>query len=293
MLGLAPNPLDWLIASAAYPWLALVLGLCVGSFLNVVIHRLPLMMEREWTAQCAELRGEVAPDHAPLNLSQPRSRCPACGHAIRALQNIPLLSFLWLRGRCAACSARISWRYPLVELFCGLATAYCALHFGFSFAAAAAMLFVWLMIAATGIDFDTQLLPDSITLPLLWLGLLVNLIGGPVDLRSAVIGAMTGYLFLWSVYWMFRLVTGKEGMGYGDFKLLAALGAWLGWQALVPIVLIASVAGAVAGLALIARGDHARDTPIAFGPWLAIAGWLVMLWGEGLLPAFQRLLTGG
>ncbi len=290
MLGLAPNPLDWLIASAAYPWLALVLGLCVGSFLNVVIHRLPLMMEREWTAQCAELRGEVAPDHAPLNLSQPRSRCPACGHAIRALQNIPLLSFLWLRGRCAACSARISWRYPLVELFCGLATAYCALHFGFSFAAAAAMLFVWLMIAATGIDFDTQLLPDSITLPLLWLGLLVNLIGGPVDLRSAVIGAMAGYLFLWSVYWMFRLVTGKEGMGYGDFKLLAAIGAWTGWQMLPLVVLLSSAIGAVVGISLIVFHKHGREVPIPFGPYLAGAGLIALFWGPALTQRYLALV---
>ncbi len=290
MLGLAPNPLDWLIASAAYPWLALVLGLCVGSFLNVVIHRLPLMMEREWTAQCAELRGEVAPDHAPLNLSQPRSRCPACGHAISALQNIPLLSFLWLRGRCAACSTRISWRYPLVELFCGLATAYCALHFGFSFAAAAAMLFVWLMIAATGIDFDTQLLPDSITLPLLWLGLLVNLIGGPVDLRSAVIGAMAGYLFLWSVYWMFRLVTGKEGMGYGDFKLLAAIGAWTGWQMLPLVVLLSSAIGAVAGISLIVFHKHGREVPIPFGPYLAGAGLIALFWGPALTQRYLALV---
>ena len=290
MLGLAPNPLDWLIASAAYPWLALVLGLCVGSFLNVVIHRLPLMMEREWTAQCAELRGEVAPDHAPLNLSQPRSRCPACGQPISALQNIPLLSFLWLRGRCAACSARISWRYPLVELFCGLATAYCALHFGFSFAAAAAMLFVWLMIAATGIDFDTQLLPDSITLPLLWLGLLVNLIGGPVDLRSAVIGAMTGYLFLWSVYWMFRLVTGKEGMGYGDFKLLAAIGAWTGWQMLPLVVLLSSAIGAVVGISLIVFHKHGREVPIPFGPYLAGAGLIALFWGPALTQRYLALV---
>ena len=290
MLGLAPNPLDWLIASAAYPWLALVLGLCVGSFLNVVIHRLPLMMEREWTAQCAELRGEVAPDHAPLNLSQPRSRCPACGHAISALQNIPLLSFLWLRGRCAACSTRISWRYPLVELFCGLATAYCALHFGFSFAAAAAMLFVWLMIAATGIDFDTQLLPDSITLPLLWLGLLVNLIGGPVDLRSAVIGAMTGYLFLWSVYWMFRLVTGKEGMGFGDFKLLAAIGAWTGWQMLPLVVLLSSAIGAVVGISLIVFHKHGREVPIPFGPYLAGAGLIALFWGPALTQRYLALV---
>lgn len=290
MLGLAPNPLDWLIASAAYPWLALVLGLCVGSFLNVVIHRLPLMMEREWTAQCAELRGEVAPDHAPLNLSQPRSRCPACGQAISALQNIPLLSFLWLRGRCAACSTRISWRYPLVELFCGLATAYCALHFGFSFAAAAAMLFVWLMIAATGIDFDTQLLPDSITLPLLWLGLLVNLIGGPVDLRSAVIGAMAGYLFLWSVYWMFRLVTGKEGMGYGDFKLLAAIGAWTGWQMLLLVVLLSSAIGAVVGISLIVFHKHGREVPIPFGPYLAGAGLIALFWGPALTQRYLALV---
>lgn len=290
MPGLAPNSLDWLIASGAYPWIALVLGLCVGSFLNVVIHRLPLMMEREWAAQCAELRGEAAPEHSPLSLSQPRSRCPACGHAISALQNIPLLSFLWLRGRCAGCASRISWRYPLVELFCGLATAYCALHFGFSFAAAAAMLFVWLMIAATGIDFDTQLLPDSITLPLLWLGLLVNLIGGPVDLRSAVIGAMAGYLFLWSVYWMFRLVTGKEGMGYGDFKLLAAIGAWTGWQMLPLVVLLSSAIGAVVGIGLIVLRKHGRDVPIPFGPYLAGAGVIALFWGPALTQGYLALV---
>jgi leader peptidase (prepilin peptidase)/N-methyltransferase len=290
MFGLAPHSLDWLIASGAYPWLALVLGLCVGSFLNVVIHRLPLMMEREWTAQCAELRGEVAPDQAPLNLSQPRSRCPACGQAISALQNIPLLSFLWLRGRCAGCSTRISWRYPMVELFCGLATAYCALHFGFSFAAAAAMLFVWLMIAASGIDFDTQLLPDSITLALLWLGLLVNLIGGPVDLRSAVIGAMAGYLFLWSVYWMFRLVTGKEGMGYGDFKLLAAIGAWTGWQMLPLVVLLSSAIGAVVGISLIVFHKHGREVPIPFGPYLAGAGLIALFWGPALTQRYLALV---
>jgi leader peptidase (prepilin peptidase)/N-methyltransferase len=282
MLGLAPNPLDWLIASAAYPWLALVLGLCVGSFLNVVIHRLPLMMEREWTAQCAELRGEVAPDHAPLNLSQPRSRCPACGQAISALQNIPLLSFLWLRGRCAACSTRISWRYPLVELFCGLATAYCALHFGFSFAAAAAMLFVWLMIAATGIDFDTQLLPDSITLPLLWLGLAFNLSGTFVPITEAVVGAMLGYGILWSIFWIFKLVTGKEGMGYGDFKLLAALGAWFGWKQIPSIILLASAVGATVGIVLIVSRQHRRETPIPFGPYLAGAGLLALYFGKSL-----------
>lgn len=290
MPGLAPNSLDWLIASGAYPWIALTLGLCVGSFLNVVIHRLPLMMEREWAAQCAELRGEAAAELSPLSLSQPRSRCPACGHAISALQNIPLLSFLWLRGRCAGCASRISWRYPLVELFCGLATAYCALHFGFSFAAAAAMLFVWLMIAATGIDFDTQLLPDSITLPLLWLGLLVNLIGGPVDLRSAVIGAMAGYLFLWSVYWMFRLVTGKEGMGYGDFKLLAAIGAWTGWQMLPLVVLLSSAIGAVVGIGLIVLRKHGRDVPIPFGPYLAGAGVIALFWGPALTQGYLALV---
>jgi leader peptidase (prepilin peptidase)/N-methyltransferase len=290
MPGLAPNSLDWLIASGAYPWIALILGLCVGSFLNVVIHRLPLMMEREWAAQCAELLGEAAPEHSPLSLSQPRSRCPACGHAISALQNIPLLSFLWLRGRCAGCASRISWRYPLVELFCGLATAYCALHFGFSFAAAAAMLFVWLMIAATGIDFDTQLLPDSITLPLLWLGLLLNLMGGPVDLRSAVIGAMAGYLFLWSVYWMFRLATGKEGMGYGDFKLLAAIGAWTGWQMLPLVVLLSSAIGAVVGIGLIVLRKHGRDVPIPFGPYLAGAGVIALFWGPVLTQRYLALM---
>ena len=270
---------------------AALLGLLIGSFLNVVIHRLPRMLEAEWRAQCEELAGRDPAPRPAYNLLVPRSHCPACQTPIRLLHLLPLLGWLLARGRCAACGVEIPTRYPLVEALTALLFALAALHFGFGWTLAAAMLVTAVLVALTFIDFDTQLLPDQLTLPLMWVGLAASLPAGRAP--DALLGAMAGYLSLWSVYWAFKLVTGKEGMGYGDFKLLAALGAWLGWQALVPIVLIASVAGAVAGLALIARGDHARDTPIAFGPWLAIAGWLVMLWGEGLLPAFQRLLTGG
>ena len=270
---------------------AALLGLLIGSFLNVVIHRLPRMLEAEWRAQCEELAGREPAPVARYDLIAPRSHCPACQTPIRFLHLLPLLGWLLARGRCAACGVEIPTRYPLVEALTALLFALAALHFGFGWTLAAAMLVTAVLVALTFIDFDTQILPDQLTVPLMWAGLAASLPAGRAP--DALLGAIVGYLSLWSVYWAFKLVTGKEGMGYGDFKLLAALGAWLGWQALVPIVLIASVAGAVAGLAMIARGDHARDTPIAFGPWLAIAGWLVMLWGEGLLPAFQRLLTGG
>jgi leader peptidase (prepilin peptidase)/N-methyltransferase len=249
------------------------------------------MLEAEWQAQCEELAGGDPAPRPAYNLLVPRSHCPACHNPIRLLHLLPLLGWLLARGRCAACGVEIPTRYPLVEGLTALLFALAALHFGFGWTLAAAMLVTAVLVVLTFIDFDTQILPDQLTLPLMWAGLAASLPAGRAP--DALLGAIVGYLSLWSVYWAFKLVTGKEGMGYGDFKLLAALGAWLGWQALVPIVLIASVAGAVAGLALIARGDHARDTPIAFGPWLAIAGWLVMLWGEGLLPAFQRLLTGG
>ena len=270
---------------------AALLGLLIGSFLNVVIHRLPRMLEAEWRAQCEELAGRDPARRPAYNLLVPRSHCPACQTPIRLLHLLPLLSWLLARGRCAACGVAIPTRYPLVEALTALLFALAALKFGFGWTLGAAMLVTAVLVALTFIDFDTQLLPDPLTLPLMWAGLAASLPAGRAP--DALLGAIVGYLALWSVYWAFKLVTGKEGMGYGDFKLLAALGAWLGWQALVPIVLIASVAGAVAGLAIIARGVNARDTPIAFGPWLAIAGWLVMLWGEGLLPAFQRLLTGG
>ena len=269
---------------------SLVLGLCVGSFLNVVIHRLQKMMEREWQEQCAELRNEEPPVRGSYNLLRPGSHCPKCNHRISALENIPVLSWALLRGRCSECRTRISARYPLVEALTGIATAAAALHFGFTLAAAGAVLFLCCMIAATFIDFDTQLLPDSITLPLLWLGLLLNTGGTFVELKTAVIGAAAGYLSLWSVYWLFRLVTGKEGMGYGDFKLLAAIGAWLGWTMLPLVILLSSMVGAVVGIGLIVLARHGRNVPIPFGPYLAAGGVVAMFWGPQLTRTWLNLL---
>ncbi|MBE2258628.1 MAG: prepilin peptidase [Candidatus Accumulibacter sp.] len=267
-----------------------VLGLLVGSFLNVVIHRLPKMMERDWRAHCAELTGEPPALGEPLSLARPGSRCPACGHAIRAIENVPVFSWLFLRGRCSACAAAISPRYPLVEASSGLLCAYAAFHFGYGWAALGAMLLIWCLIALTGIDLDSHLLPDSITLPLLWAGLLFNVFGTFADLPSAVIGAITGYLSLWSVYWAFKLTTGKEGMGYGDFKLLAALGAWLGWQMLPLTILLSSLLGAVIGITLIVAAKRGRSVPIPFGPYLAAAGFLALFWGKPLTRAYVGLL---
>jgi len=264
---------------SVFPWLGLILGLAVGSFLNVVIHRLPTMMERDWQEQCAELRGDARPATAPFDLARPRSRCPACGHAISALENIPLLSYALLRGRCSACAAPIGMRYPAIEALSGIAAMYCASRYGFGSAAFGAMLFTWALIAAGTIDLDTQLLPDAITLPLLWAGLIVNIGGTFVDLRSAVIGAVAGYLFLWSVYWLFKLATGKEGMGFGDFKLLAAIGAWTGWQVLPLVVLLSSFIGAVVGITLMVFAKRGRNVPIPFGPYLAAAGVVGLFWG--------------
>jgi len=275
---------------AVFPWLCLVLGLCMGSFLNVVIYRLPKIMQHDWELQCAELRGEKAPEQEPFNLALPRSHCPACAQPITALQNIPLASYLALGGKCAACGARISPRYPLIEAMSGLAGAYAAWHFGFGLAAFAAMAFLWCMIALSFIDFDTQLLPDSITLPLVWAGLLLNLSGTFVDLASAVIGAAAGYLSLWCVYWGFRIATGKEGMGFGDFKLLAAVGAWLGWQMLPLVVLASSFVGAIAGISLMLFARHGRNVPIPFGPYLAVAGAVALFWGKPLTYAYLKLL---
>jgi leader peptidase (prepilin peptidase)/N-methyltransferase len=275
---------------AIFPWLCLAVGLMVGSFLNVVIYRLPKIMERDWAVQCAELRGEEPPNQETFNLALPRSRCPACAHPISALQNIPIASYLALRGKCAACGARISPRYPLIEALSGLASAYAAWHYGFGLAAFAAMLFLWCMIALSFIDFDTQLLPDSITLPLLWAGLLLNLGGTFVDLGSAVIGAAAGYLSLWSVYWGFKAATGKDGMGFGDFKLLAAVGAWLGWQMLPLVVLASSCVGAIVGISLMLIAKHGRNVPIPFGPYLAVAGAVALLWGKPLTYAYLKLL---
>jgi len=261
-----------------------LLGLVVGSFLNVVIHRLPRMMEIEWRAQCAELEGKEPPAEGRYNLLVPRSHCPACQAPVRARDNVPVLSWLLLRGRCAACSARISARYPLVEALTAALSAAVAWKFGFGWAAGLGLVFTWMLIALTFIDADTTLLPDDLTLPLLWLGLLANLLGhfAPVTLQDAVIGAMAGYLVLWSIYWVFKLLTGKEGMGYGDFKLLAALGAWMGWKALLPIVLLSSVVGAVVGIALIVLARRGREVPIPFGPYLATAGLIVFLAGDRL-----------
>jgi len=275
---------------AIFPWLCLAVGLMVGSFLNVVIYRLPKIMERDWAVQCAELRGEEPPKQETFNLALPRSRCPACAHPISALQNIPIASYLALRGKCSVCGAHISPRYPLIEALSGLASAYAAWHYGFGLAAFAAMLFLWCMIALSFIDFDTQLLPDSITLPLLWAGLLLNLGGTFVDLGSAVIGAAAGYLALWSVYWGFKIATGKEGMGFGDFKLLAAVGAWLGWQMLPLVVLASSFVGAVFGISLMLIARHGRNVPIPFGPYLAMAGVIALFWGKPLTYAYLKLL---
>ncbi len=281
---------DILINPGMFPLLAGLLGLVVGSFLNVVIHRLPRMMERDWQCQCAELRGEEMPEGEAFSLARPRSRCPSCGHPISALENIPIVSWLFLRGKCSACQAPISVHYPVVEAVTGLLTAFAAVHFGFGWSAVGAIILVWSLIALTFIDFDTKYLPDAITLPLLWCGLLFNLAGTYTDLHSAVVGTMAGYLALWSVYWVFKLVTGKEGMGYGDFKLLAALGAWQGWQMLPLIILLSSLVGAVVGILLIVLVKRGRDVPIPFGPYLATAGLLALFWGREITQYYLRLI---
>jgi leader peptidase (prepilin peptidase)/N-methyltransferase len=291
----------------------LLLGLLVGSFLNVVIHRLPVMLRRDWRQQSVEILsewsgekevpGELVQMRAGLeklgpalaaaptyNLIVPRSACPRCGHRIGALQNIPVVSYLALRGRCAGCNARISPRYPVIEACTGLVSAYVGWHFGFSLAALAGLLFAWALIAAAVIDFDTQLLPDDITLPLTWIGLSLNVWGALTTLESAVIGAVAGYLALWSVYWVFKLATGKEGMGFGDFKLLAAIGAFLGWKMLPAVILLSSLVGAVVGIGLIALARHGRNIPIPFGPYLAAAGLLALFFGEDLNRAYLHLL---
>lgn len=280
-----PESLSGLAAMAG------LLGLCVGSFLNVVIHRLPKMMEQEWQLQCADLRGEPESTAATLSLARPRSRCPDCGHPIGALENIPVLSYLFLKGKCSGCSTSIPLRYPLVEVLTGLLSAYTAWHFGPTIQTAGALLLIWSLIALAAIDLDTQLLPDAITLPLLWMGLAFNLGTTYVDLPSAVIGAMAGYLALWSVFWLFKLATGKEGMGYGDFKLLAALGAWLGWSMLPTIILLSSVVGAIVGISLIVAARHGRNVPIPFGPYLAAAGGIALFWGPQMTRTYLGLMA--
>ena len=299
--------IEFLAASPAlFIGVCFVLGLIVGSFLNVVIHRVPIMMERQWREEMSEV---AHADHAatlpapppkkePFNLIVPRSACPGCKAPITALQNIPILSYLALRGRCANCGIRISVRYPIVEALTGILSAAVAWKLGFAWPAAAGLVFTWFLVALAFIDIDRQLLPDSLTLPLLWLGLLLSLFAPPpgmapipVDMRSSIIGAIAGYLCLWSVYHLFRWLTAKEGMGYGDFKLLAALGAWLGWRMLLPTVLIAAAVGAVAGIALLASRGQNRSTPIAFGPFLAAAGWLMLMFGHELVTGYLGLFA--
>ena len=270
----------WLLAVCAF------LGLCVGSFLNVVIYRLPKMMEAQWRAECAELNGAPLPASEPFNLVKPDSRCPSCNTPIRAWQNIPVVSWLALRGQCAACGTRISWRYPAVELFTGLLSVFVAWRLGYGLPLVFALGFVWALVALTFIDIDTQFLPDDITLPLLWFGLFANAFGTFVDLRSAVFGAIGGYLILWSVYWGFRLIAKKEGMGYGDFKLLAAIGAWAGWQVLPFVIVIAAGVGAIVGAASLAFAKKGLDTRIPFGPYLAGGGLAGLLWGREAVTAW-------
>ncbi len=285
----------------AFTATAAVVGLMVGSFLNVVIHRLPRMMQRDWNEQasmmledaeladCARKLREKSETPPRYNLVVPRSGCPKCGHQIRAHENIPVISYLVLRGRCSGCNNPISPRYPVVEAVSGVLTGYIAWHFGFGLASVTAILFAWSLIALTMIDVDTQLLPDSITLPLLWIGLLTNIPGTYTPLNSAVIGAVAGYLSLWSVYWLFKLATGKEGMGFGDFKLLAAIGAWLGWKLLPMVILLSSLVGAVVGIVLIVSRRQGRNVPIPFGPYLAAAGLIAMLWGNDINAVYLDL----
>ncbi len=282
--------LDLLLFAPAHSVLPTVVagifGLLVGSFLNVVIHRLPRMMQRESDNYVAQESGKPLPHTDRYNLMVPRSACPHCGHRITALENIPVFSYLFLRGKCIECKAPISIRYPLVELLTGALSAFLIWRFGSGLAGLATLVFAYLLIAMTCIDLDTQLLPDDLTLPLLWCGLLVNLNGAFVPLAEAVIGAVAGYLSLWSVYWLFKLTTGKEGMGYGDFKLLAALGAWLGWKMLPVIILLSSLVGALVGISLILFARHGRDTPIPFGPYLAAAGLIALFYGRTIVEAY-------
>ena len=265
------------------------LGLIVGSFLNVLIHRLPKMMQAEWVAQCAELRNEPIPALPRYNLMVPRSACPRCDHRISAAENIPVLSWLILRGKCSACHTKISPRYPVVELLTAGLSVAVVWKFGATWQAVGGLIFVWTLIALAFIDFDTSLLPDSLTLPLLWLGLIFNLASSFTSLPEAVIGAIAGYLILWSVYWLFKLATGKEGMGYGDFKLLAAIGAWLGWQLLPVTLLLSSVVGAIVGIAMIVLIKHDRRVPIPFGPYLAGGGLVALFFGDQLTRAYLGL----
>ena len=275
----------WLILGAA-----LVIGLVIGSFLNVVIHRLPRMLEREWRHECAELEGRPPVDQeAPLSLSTPGSRCPHCETPIKPWHNVPVFGYLWLHGRCAACAAPIGLRYPLVELITGLLTMAVVWRFGISWEMGAAAILTWSLVTLSGIDIDHQLLPDRITAPLAWLGLLLSVGGFFTTPGDAIVGAISGYLSLWLVFRLFLLATGKEGMGFGDFKLLAVFGAWLGWQLLPQIVLVSSLIGAVVGIGMMALGRHRRTQPIPFGPFLALAGWIALMWGREINTAYLAL----
>jgi leader peptidase (prepilin peptidase) / N-methyltransferase len=294
--------MELLDAFREFPWFfvgtATIFGLVVGSFLNVVIHRLPKMMEADWRAQCLEflhpeqIAVEGAADKPRYNLIVPRSACPSCGHKITAIENIPLLSYLALGGKCSKCRAPIGVRYPLVELSTGVLTGFMAWHFGVSWQALFAIVFLWALVTLTFIDADTTLLPDDITLPLLWMGLLVNAAGIFTTLQSAVAGAAAGYLALWSVYWVFKLITGKEGMGYGDFKLLAALGAWLGWQMLPLVILLSALVGTVVGVAGILLHGREKGAKLPFGPYLAAAGFIGIIWGAPLNAWYLGRLPG-
>jgi len=284
---------------ALFVALVFLFSLMIGSFLNVVIHRLPIMMDREWRAQAKELlhpsESNATTTPEKYNLVVPRSACPHCKAPITAIQNVPVISYLFLRGKCANCGAKISPRYPLVELLTAVFSAIIAAKYGVTWWTAAALMMTWCLVALSVIDFDHHLLPDQITLPLVWIGLLLSLFATPgtpfsPDPRSSIIGGAAGYLSLWSVYWVFKLLTGKEGMGYGDFKLLAAFGTWLGWQSLLLIVLLSAFAGAVIGIGLIIFRGRDRNIPIPYGPYLAIAGWIAMLWGRDLISAYFAMM---
>lgn len=270
--------------------LCAIIGLMVGSFLNVVVYRLPRMLKQNWQQQRAESHDRTIAALPPFNIVTPRSTCPHCGHRITVLENIPLVSYLTLKGRCSQCHAAISPRYLIIEALTGITSGFIAWHFGYSFVTFAALAFTWAMIALAFIDLDTQLLPDNITLPLLWGGLLINLADGFTDIYSATIGAITGYLALWSIYWCFKFATGKEGMGYGDFKLLAVIGAWFGWQMLPLVILLSSLVGTIVGIGLVVMEKHERNAPIPFGPYLVGGGLIALFWGNQINRAYLDLL---
>lgn len=294
-MDLTSNPVLAYLADNTQLLLAysFIIGAFVGSFLNVVIHRIPLMLERQWKSDCQELLTPNNNTQTPekYNLWVPRSRCPSCDHQIRALENVPILSYLFLKGKCSQCGIKISLQYPFVELFTAILTTIVVWTYGFSIQSFGAILLTWFLISLSGIDIKTQLLPDNMTLPLLWLGIVFNIFNTYTDLTSSVLGAIFGYLSLWSVFHIFKLITGKEGMGYGDFKLLAALGAWLGWQSLPLIILLSSAVGAIIGITMIVTKLQERSTPIPFGPYLAIAGWIAMLYGNQLMELYLAKAT--